>query len=283
MKKIISRFYLITIDNKPVYVGYTNRTVKQRFREHIKEKDLPEGTEVKQIDKLEFDFTWDIAQVNENAKLVSDRESRLIDKYNTKDSIYQKGLGNTQGGQTWANVKGFVYSNKDNPKYREMDSQELLQYLDGYRKRIGKLHYFVSNYKDNRLTKLHNFIINYQDIRLNRLHGFVLNYQDNRLNKLYNFINHYQDNRLNKLSGFINHYQDNRLNKLSGFITSYKDSRLNKLHNFIIRYKDPRFAKLHGFIASYKDSRLNKLYNFINHYQDPRLDKLMSFIGRYKN
>ena len=127
MKKIISRFYLITIDNKPVYVGYTNRTIKQRFREHIKEKDLPEGTEIKQIDKLEFDFTWDIVQVNENAKLVSDRESRLIDEYNTKDSIYQKGLGNTQGGRTWVNVKAFVHSNKDNPQYKRMDSQELLE------------------------------------------------------------------------------------------------------------------------------------------------------------
>ena len=39
-KNIISNFYLIREDNIPVYVGYTNRPVKQRFREHLRDKDF---------------------------------------------------------------------------------------------------------------------------------------------------------------------------------------------------------------------------------------------------
>lgn len=252
MKKIISRFYLITIDNKPVYVGYTNRTIKQRFREHIKEKDLPEGTEIKQIDKLEFDFTWDINKVNDNANLVSKRENELILKYRTHDSVYQKGLHDILGGQTWASVKGFVHSNKDNPKYIGMSSQELLEYLDSYQKHMIKLSSFISHYKDPRLTKLKNFISNYKDPRFTKLNGFITSYKDIRLTKL---------------SNFITNYQDNRLNRLHNFIISYKDPRLNRLHNFIGSYKDPRSKKLSNFITNYQDNRLNRLKNFIGNYR----------------
>ena len=189
--KIISRFYLITLDNKNIYVGYTNRPIKERFREHVKDKELPKEATVKQIDKLEFEFTWDMAVVNENAKRVSKRENELIAEYGTSSSKYQKGLRDNLGGQTWASVKGFVHSNKDNPKYKGMDSQELLAYLDNYRKRMDKLYGFISRYKDPRLTKLANFIGSYKDPRLKKLSNFIGNYKDPRLTKLASFISHY--------------------------------------------------------------------------------------------
>ena len=266
--KIVSRFYLITLDNKNIYVGYTNRPIKERFREHVKDKELPKEATVKQIDKLEFDFTWDMVQVNENAKLVSKRENELIAEYGTSSSKYQKGLRDNLGGQTWASVKAFVHSNKDNPKYVGMDSQELLEYLDNYRKRM---------------SKLSNFITHYQDPRLSKLSAFIGSYKDPRLTKLSNFISHYQDPRLSKLSTFISRYKDPRLQKLVGFIGSYKDPRLTKLSNFISSYKDPKLDKLHHFISNYKDPRFIKLSNFITHYQDPRRIKLSTFIGNYKN
>lgn len=268
MKKIISRFYLITIDNKPVYVGYTNRTVKQRFREHIKEKDLPEEAEVKQIDKLEFDFTWDIDKVNDNANLVSKRENELILKYKTQDSVYQKGLSDKLGGQTWANVKGFVYSNKDNPKYKGMSSQELLEYLDDYRKHVDKLRGFIGNYKDPRINKLNHLISDYRDPVLTKLSSFVKSYKDPRLYKLSTFITHYKDARINKLCHLISDYRDPRMDKLHCFVTSYKDPRLNKLNSLIGGYRDHRMDKLHGFVASYKDPRLYKLSDFITRYKN---------------
>ena len=226
--KIVSRFYLITLDNKNIYVGYTNRPIKERFREHVKDKELPKEALIKQIDKLEFEFTWDMVQVNENAKLVSKRENELISEYRTGSSKYQKGLRDNLGGQTWASVKGFVHSNEDNPKYKGMDSQELLAYLDNYRKRMSKLHGFISSYKDYRLTKLSNFISKYHDYRLDKLHHFISNYRDTsyrdlRLNKLSHFVSDYKDCRIKKLSNFISHYQDHRLDKLSSFITRYKN------------------------------------------------------------
>ena len=226
--KIVSRFYLITLADDNIYVGYTNRPIKERFREHVKDKELPKGATIKQIDKLEFEFTWDMVQVNENAKLVSKRENELIAEYGTSSSVYQKGLRDNLGGQTWASVKGFVHSNKDNPQYKGMNSQELLAYLDNYRKRMKKLHGFISSYKDYRLTKLSNFISKYHDYRLDKLHHFISNYRDTsyrdlRLNKLSHFVSDYKDCRIKKLSNFISHYQDHRLDKLSSFITRYKN------------------------------------------------------------
>ena len=266
--KIVSRFYLITLDNKNIYVGYTNRPIKERFREHVKDKELPKEAKVKQIDQLAFEFTWDMVQVNENAKLVSKRENELIAEYGTGSSKYQKGLRDNLGGQTWASVKAFVHSNKDNPQYRGVDSQELLAYLDSYRKRMGKLSNFIGKYKDPRLDKLNNFITNYRDIRLTKLASFITRYKDIRLAKLCNFISDYKDPRLTKLSHFVANYKDIRLNKLSGFIISYKDLRLTKLLHFIANYKDIRLIKISNFVASYRDYRVQKLSNFISRYKN---------------
>ena len=272
MNKIISRFYLITIDNKPVYVGYTNRTVKQRFREHIKDKDLPEGAEVKQIDKLKFDFTWDINKVNDNANLVSKRENELILKYKTQDSVYQKGLSDKLG-----------YNNKDNPKYNGMNSHELLVYLDSYRKRIIKLKNFISGYRDPRISKLKNFIGGYKDHKLDKLQGFINNsYKDPRISKLKGFIGSYKDPRIDKIQVFINSYKDPRIDRLKGFISNYHDPRLTKLKGFISSYKDHRLTKLSNFINHYKDPRMYKLQVFVSSYKDPRLLRLYNFIARYK-
>ena len=266
--KIVSRFYLITLDNKNIYVGYTNRPIKERFREHVKDKELPKEATVKQIDKLEFEFTWDMVQVNENAKLVSKRENELIAEYGTSSSIYQKGLRDNLGGQTWASVKAFVHSNEDNPKYEGMDSQELLAYLDNYRKRMSKLSNFITHYKDPRLYKLSAFISNYKDPRLYSLSSFISRYKDPRLDKLASFIARYKDPRLDKLRNFITNYRDPRLNKLSAFISVYKDYRINKLSNFISHYRDYRVQKLSNFISNYKDPRLQKLSTFISHYKN---------------
>ena len=266
--KIVSRFYLITLDNKNIYVGYTNRPIKERFREHVKDKELPKEALIKQIDKLEFEFTWDMVQVNENAKLVSKRENELIAEYGTSSSKYQKGLRDNLGGQTWASVKAFVHSNKDNPQYAGMDSQELLAYLDNYRKRMEKLSNFITNYRDPRLTKLASFIGNYKDHRLDKLSNFIANYKDPRLSKLSHFIGSYKDPRLDKLHNFISRYKDPKLYKLQAFITNYKDPRLTKLSHFISHYQDPRLSKLSHFISNYRDPRLDKLHNFISRYKN---------------
>ena len=60
--KITSRFYVIYGDYDPIYVGYTNRTVRQRFREHKEDKDFSEydNVEVKELvdEKLNYEQTY---------------------------------------------------------------------------------------------------------------------------------------------------------------------------------------------------------------------------------
>ncbi len=96
--QLVSRFYLITLRGQPVYVGYTNRPIKQRFTEHKHDKDFGDvKPEIQLLDTLTFDFSWDISVINDYAQQVDNRERELIAEYGTQDSIYQKAIG---GGQT---------------------------------------------------------------------------------------------------------------------------------------------------------------------------------------
>jgi len=126
MFKIKSIFYVIYGDCVPIYVGYTNRTVKQRFAEHKRSKDFSDydTVEVKELkdQELSFDFTWDLDAINGDADIVSKREMSLIQQFNSQNSCFQKAFG---GGQNWSNVKYFVLSNKDNPKYKKMNGKEV--------------------------------------------------------------------------------------------------------------------------------------------------------------
>lgn len=80
--KIKSRFYVITGDDEPIYVGYTNRTIKQHFREHLKDKDFSdydfvEVAELKDYEK-DFDFTWNYLTIQKDAAIVDSVERYLI-------------------------------------------------------------------------------------------------------------------------------------------------------------------------------------------------------------
>jgi len=125
---ITSRFYLIKGDDKPIYVGFTNRTLKQRFAEHKADKDFSQFDKVtiEQLDKLEYNFTWDEDVLYKNANEVSVREAQLVEKYGTQDSPYQKAVG---GGTVWAYEKWFVSCNKDTPKFLGMTEQEIANYI----------------------------------------------------------------------------------------------------------------------------------------------------------
>lgn len=100
--KITSRFYVIYGDYEPIYVGYTNRTVKQRFKEHQHEKDFSRYHQVfvKELygEVLRFNFTWNYKKTCENADKVSLRENQLVQKYGTQDSDYQKADGGDKLG-----------------------------------------------------------------------------------------------------------------------------------------------------------------------------------------
>lgn len=144
MFKIKSKFYVIYGDGVPIYVGFTSRTVRQRFSEHIKSKDFSdyEEVEVKELkdDELDFDFTWDYSVVENEANEVSQKEAELVKKFGTQNSEFQKASG---GGTVWNNIKYFVLSNKDNLKYKKMSGSEVQEYLDNRKKEMDILGNFI--------------------------------------------------------------------------------------------------------------------------------------------
>ena len=154
-KQIVSRFYLITVDNNPIYIGFTNRDIATRFREHKHDKDLPDNAKVQEIDKLVYDFSWDVVTVNNNAKEVSDREAELIKEYNTQDSIYQKAIG---GGRVWNEIKHFIIINREDPFWQSMPEDIILATIEKLKTKKARMTDLISHTKDSR--RLENLIYN---------------------------------------------------------------------------------------------------------------------------
>ena len=181
MFKITSRFYVIYGDGNPIYVGYTNRTVRQRFTEHKESKDFSayKKVQVKELkkEKLTYDFTWDYGQICKNADEVSLREAQLVQKYNTQKSVFQKADG---GGQTWASEKYFVKSNKNNPRFTGLSGEEIKRLL-GRDKRIALwLSSFVNDQRPMKEFWLRSFVGNQSPMKEVWLHNFVSHQKDCR-------------------------------------------------------------------------------------------------------
>lgn len=165
MNKIVSNFYLIRLDGEPVYVGYTNRTIKQRFSEHKHDKDFGDiDPTIESLGKLQYDFTWDLGLINQYAKEVSDKETNLVEEYGTHDSIWQKGVNGNIGGQTWANVKSFVKTNRDNPTFREMNESDIMMLLEWQRRSYQKLKDMINHTNIKGYKKLNN-MVNHTNIK----------------------------------------------------------------------------------------------------------------------
>ena len=144
MFKIKSRFYVIYGDGKPIYVGFTSRTIHQRFLEHKRDKDFSDFDEVRveelKKDELDLDFSWDYSIIENEADEVSKKEAELVKKLGTQDSEFQKADG---GGEVWNYIKYFILSNKDNPKYKGMNGKEIHEYLENRKKEMVILNNFV--------------------------------------------------------------------------------------------------------------------------------------------
>ena len=189
MDKIISNFYLIRVDGSPVYVGYTNRPIKARFREHLRDKDFGDGeVTLEGLGKLSYAFTWDTELINQYAKEVSSRESKLVYQYGTQGSQWQKGTSEGIGGQTWANVKYFVKTNKDNPKFSGMHEGEILEYLDTSDRVSRYLRNFVSNMDDPVSIYLKSFVGTMNDPVSIYLKSFVGTMNDPVADYMKNFV-----------------------------------------------------------------------------------------------
>lgn len=234
MFNIISRFYVIYGDDNPIYVGYTNRTVKQRFKEHLNDKDFSdyEKVQVKELkdEKLTFKFTWDYSKTCDNADKVSVREGELVGLYGTQDSTFQKALG---GGQTWASEKYFVKANKDNPKFSGMSTEDIKRYLDAHKTREQWLSNFLGTMRPQKEVWLHNFVSHMVPQKEIWLSSFVDTMRPQKEVWVHSFVNHMKPQKEVWLSDFVGHMRPQKEILLSSFVGTMRPQKERWLSNFV--------------------------------------------------
>ena len=245
-KQIVSRFYLITLDDTPVYIGFTNRDIATRFREHKHDKDLPDSAIVQEIDTLVYDFTWDVATVNNNAKEVSDREAELIKEYNTQDSIYQKAIG---GGQVWSEIKHFVIINREDPFWQSMPEDIILATIDKIKAKKTRLTNVINH---TRTTSHLDSVINHT--KTTRRLEDVINHTKTT-QRLESVINNTKTTR--RLEDVINHTRTTK--RIEDIINHTKTTR--RLESVVNNTKTTN--RLEGVISGTKTTK--RLESVINH------------------
>ena len=281
MKALKSNFYLIRVDDTPVYVGYTNRPIKTRFREHLHDKDFGDGNvTVEDVGSLSFDFTWDINLINQYAQEVSKRETALIAEYGTATSIWQRGIHGDIGGQVWANVKHFVRTNRDNPKFTGMDESEILAYLDRDNMIKIYMHSFVSRIDDPIKDYMRGFVSTINDPVNIYMRGFT-----NRINdpvKIYikNFVNDVNDPVKIYMKGFTNRINDPVKIYMSNFVGNMNDSVELYMKHFITHINDPVKIYMQHFVSAINDPVKDYMKHFITHINDPVKDYMSNFVSR---
>ena len=257
--KIVSRFYVIYGDYEPIYVGYTNRTIKQRFKEHQKDKDFSdyENVEVKELinEKLSFNFTWDYEQTCRNADEVSLREGQLVQQYGTQDSVFQKADG---GGQTWAIEKWFIKSNKDNPRFTGLSGAEIKKALKEEKTVSVWLSNFVNHMKPVEEVWLGSFVANMQPVEEVWLSDFVNNMKPVEEVWLHNFVSSMRPVEEVWLSNFVNNMKPVEEAWLSDFVNHMKPVEEAWLSDFVNHMKPVEEVWLSNFIGNMQPKKDNK-------------------------
>ena len=259
---IKSRFYLIKGDGTNIYVGYTNRPIRQRFAEHKKDKDFSQYSDVtiEQIDQLNYDFTWDEQILYRNAEEVSIREGQLILQYNTQDSEYQRA---DAGGQTWAFEKWFVSYNKDNPKFANMSEKQVEKYIQDNKSLKVKIYSYIKNTQNKEIRKLKGYIGSSQGKDIVRLKNYISSTLDEQIRKLKYYIGNTLDKKTSKLKKYIGNTQDKEIVRLKNYISITKDKEICKLKDYIKSTQDKEIIKLKSYISSTQDEKIVKLKNYI--------------------
>lgn len=280
MKALKSNFYLIRVDNTPVYIGYTNRPIKTRFREHLHDKDFGDGeVTVEELDSLSFPFTWDINLINQYAKEVSKRETALIAEYGTATSVWQKGTSRRAGGQTWADIKHFVMTNKDNPKFKGMPDTVILELVEYQHKMIrylwnviggtrpieeGRLRDVINHTKPLEDTRLKSVIINTKPLECTRLKSVITNtkpLEDTRLRDVIKVTKPLEDTRLRSVITSTKPLEDTRLRNVIRITKSLEDRKLRSVINGTKPRQDIRLRNVIHNTHPLEDTRLKNVIN----------------------
>jgi len=204
---IISKFYLIRGERRPIYVGFTNRTIQQRFTEHKYEKDFSEYSTVtvELIDEISYNFTWDEKVLYSNANEVSLHEEQLVDKYGTQNSPYQKAMG---GGQVWSYEKWFVHNNNGNPKFINMSGSDIESYIEEEHEIDIYMENFVGDMLDPATVYMKNFVNNMSDPVSVYMANFVNHMEDPVDTYLRTFVNNMIDPVPRYMRDFVHHMED---------------------------------------------------------------------------
>ena len=278
MKALKSNFYLIRVNNTPVYTGYTNRPIKTRFREHLRDKDFGDGEVTQEsLGSMSFDFTWDIALINQYAKEVSDRETELIAEYGTGDSVWQKGISGRVGGQTWSDIKHFVMTNKNNPKFKNMSEEVILELVEYQHKMIKHLKSVINSTKpleDTRLknvinhtkpledTRLRNVITGTKPLEYTRLKSIIKNtkpLEDIRLKSVINSTKPLEDIRLKSVINSTNPLEVIRLKSVISHTKPLEDTRLKGVISHTKPLEDTRLKNVITSTKPLEDTRLRNV------------------------
>lgn len=275
MSKIISNFYLIKVGGKPSYVGYTNRPIETRFKEHMRDKDFgDELVELENLGKLEYDFTWNEELINQYAREVSARETELILEYGTQDSIWQKGLGVTLGGQTWSNVKNFVRTNRDSPKFRGLSEESIIELIEYQRKMVAYLKNIITNTNPPEDTRLKSVIKHTKPLEYTRLKNVINHTIPPEDTRLKNVITGTKPLEYTRLKSSIKNTKPPEDTRLKSVIYSTKHPEDTRLKNVIRVTKPPEYTRLKNAINNTKppeDIRLKHVVNNTKPSEDTRL------------
>ena len=255
----------------PIYVGYTNRTVRQRFMEHKRDKGFSDygNVEVKELvdEKLCFDFTWNYEQTCKNADEVSLREGQLVQKFGTQDSIYQKADG---GGQTWASEKWFVKSNKDNPRFTGMSGAEIKSCLKEEKVVTTWLGNFVSAMRPVEEVWLHSFfrhMIPAEEVWLNNFVSHMRPAEEVWIN---NFVGNMKPAEEVWLNNFVSTMRPAEEVWINSFVGNMRPAEEVWLNNFVNHMKPAEEVWLNTFVNNMNPVEEVWLNNFVNHMKSKR-------------
>ena len=270
MNKIISNFYLIKVGGKPSYVGYTNRPIETRLKEHLRDKDFGDKVvELESLGNLEYDFTWNTELINLYAKEVSNKESELILEYHTNDSVWQKGLGSNIGGQTWADIKYFVKTNRDNPKFRDMQEADIIEYLEKNDRVSRYIRSFINNMDDPIAIYMRAFVNHMDDPVSLYMKDFVKNMDDPVASYMKNFVSNMDDPVAAYMKNFVNHMDDPVTVYMNNFVNHMEEPVAAYMKNFVRNMDDPVSIYMHNFIAHMDDPVTAYLRNFVRNMTEP--------------
>ena len=265
MNKIVSNFYLIRLDGEPVYVGYTNRPIETRFREHLKDKDFGDiEPTVESLGSLEYDFTWDEGLINSYSKEVSDRETELILEYGTQYSVWQKGLGYTLGGQTWTNVKHFIRTNRDNPKFRGLSEESILAYLE-----TGNTVY--------RYIKSFVYTMNVPEVSY--MKSFVSNMDLPNVRYMKSFIGNMKEPTARYLTNFVSTMNLPEVAYMSGFVGTMNLPEVTYMKSFVSHMDLPETIYMRSFVSTMNLPEVSYMKHFVGHMNLPETIYMTGFVG----